>query len=78
MKELSPVQRREAILDALYMRRHDKVENLAREFDVSVRTIKNDIKLLMQTHPIYTMPGRYDSGIYVMDGYSTISTSVLL
>lgn len=29
MKELSTVQRREVILDALYMRLHDKVEKLA-------------------------------------------------
>ena len=67
-KLMSAQERRNAIAELLYQRRHDKAENLAHEFGVSVRTIKEDFRILMQTHPFYTMQGRYDGGIYVMDG----------
>lgn len=68
MKELSKDERREAILEALYRRRHDTISNLAHEFDVSVRTIKYDIEAIMRSHPIYTMQGKYGGGVYVSDG----------
>lgn len=39
-KSMTPSERREAILKVLCQRRQDKIDNLAFEFDVSVRTIK--------------------------------------
>ena len=41
-KSMTPSERREAILKVLCQRRQDKIDNLAFEFGVSVRTIKND------------------------------------
>lgn len=68
-KNMTPSERREAILNALCRRRQDTVENLAREFDVSIRTIKYDIEELTLAHPIETVRGRYGGGVRVADGY---------
>lgn len=48
-KNMTPSERREAILNVLCKRRQDTVENLAHEFGVSVRTIKYDIEELTLT-----------------------------
>lgn len=66
---MTPNERREAILKTLLVRRHDTAENLAQEFDVSERTIRNDIVYLSCEHPIETRRGRYDGGIYVAEWY---------
>ena len=58
-----------AILSVLCQRRHEKIDNLAMEFGVSVRTIKNDIEELTLAHPIETVRGRYGGGVKVADGY---------
>lgn len=68
-KNMTASERREAIWDVLYQRREEKCENLAFEFGVSVRTIKNDILELSRTHQITTVRGRYGGGIKVLDGY---------
>ncbi len=68
-KNMTPSERREAILTALCQRRHDKVANLAYEFGVTERTIKSDIEELTLAHPIETIRGRYGGGIKVADGY---------
>lgn len=57
-------ERRNAILEVLCLRRFDTVENLAFEFDVSGRTIRNDILILSCEYPIYTAKGN-GGGIYV-------------
>ena len=57
-------ERRNAILEVLCQRRFDTVENLAFEFDVSGRTIRNDILILSCEYPIYTAKGN-GGGIYV-------------
>ena len=62
-------ERRQAILEALCERRHDKVENLAYEFRVSERTIRNDVLELSLSYPVYTVSGRYHSGVYIADDY---------
>ena len=62
-------ERRQAILEALCERRHDKVENLAYEFHVSERTIRNDVLELSLSYPVYTVSGRYHSGVYIADDY---------
>ena len=43
--------------------------NLAAEFGVSTRTIKNDIDILSLSYPIETIRGRYGGGVRVADGY---------
>ena len=68
-KSMTPSERREAILKVLCQRRQDTIENLAFEFDVSVRTIKYDIEELTLAHPIETVRGRYGGGVKVADGY---------
>ena len=62
-------ERRKAIMKLLCRRRHETIKNLAREFDVSTRTIRRDIDVLSISEPIYTQAGRYGGGVYVMDGY---------
>ena len=58
-------ERLEAILSALLQRRKDKASNLANEFGVSERTIRNDILILMCSYPLEMKQGRYDGGIEV-------------
>ena len=62
-------ERREAILEVLCERRHEKIANLAFEFGVSARTIKNDILELSLSYPVYTETGRYHGGVYIADDY---------
>ena len=62
-------ERRQAILEALCRRRHDKIDNLAYEFQVSERTIRNDVLMLSLSYPVYTVSGRYHSGVYIADDY---------
>lgn len=50
-------ERRNAILEVLCLRRFDTVENLAFEFGVSGRTIRNDVLILSCEYPIYTAKG---------------------
>lgn len=69
MKKLTPSERRNEILNILCKRRFEKIENLADEFGVSVRTIKYDIEELTLAHPLETVRGRYGGGVKVTDGY---------
>ena len=52
---MRPNERRAAIFDALCIRRHDTVENLASEFGVSEKTIRRDIEELSCSYPIETV-----------------------
>lgn len=63
-------ERRHEIMKALYRRKHDIVSNLAFEFGVSEKTIRRDIHVLSLTNPIYTQPGRYGGGVFVIEGCS--------
>ena len=49
--------------------RHATMTELAVKFGVSVRTIKRDIDELGYLIPIKTKFGRYEGGVYVMEGY---------
>ena len=60
--------RRLEILDVLCQRRHEIMSNLANEFNVSRKTIQNDILELSIYFPIYTKPGTC-GGVFVSDGY---------
>ena len=62
-------ERRQAILEALSIRRQETVGNLAFEFGVSERTIMSDLVKLECSAPIYTVQGRYGGGIRVADGW---------
>ena len=56
---MTAAERRQAILEVLTAHREDKMENLAHEFGVSVRTIERDIAVLTLSNPISAYPGRY-------------------
>ena len=60
--------RRMQILEVLCERRHESVGNLAFEFGVTTRTIKNDLLVLSCSYPIYTTQGN-GGGVHVVDGY---------
>ena len=66
---MTALERRQAILEVLCERRHEKVANMAFEFNVTTRTIKNDILELSLSYPIYTSTGRYRSGVYIAEDY---------
>lgn len=62
-------ERRDEIKRLLFLRRHETIDNLAKELNVSPRTIRRDIETLCLTEAIYTIPGRYTGGVYVSDGF---------
>ena len=57
-------ERRNAILEDLCMRRFERINNLAFQYGVTERTIRNDIMILSLEYPIYTVQGN-GGGIYV-------------
>ena len=65
---MTALDRREAILDALCVRRHDQVKSLAAEFGVSERTIRNDLLVLGCSYPIETTRGN-GGGVKIADWY---------
>lgn len=66
----SAMDRRQALLDILMIRRHETVPNLMQELGVSRCTILRDIAILTRSHPIETVQGK-GGGVYVADGYYT-------
>ena len=67
---MGTAERRREIMKILCRRQHETMQNLAAEFGVSTRTIQRDIETLSISEPIYTQPGKYAGGVYVVDGYS--------
>lgn len=65
---MSASERRMEILEVLCQRRHDTIENLMFEFNVSDSTMRRDIQALMLSYPIYTTQGN-GGGVHVVDGY---------
>lgn len=61
-EQVSPNERQEAIWHVLCVRRRDTAENLAHEFDVTIRTIYRDIQMLTLTYPIESIRGRHGGG----------------
>lgn len=61
-------ERRNAILEDLCMRRFEKVSNLAFQYGVTERTIRNDILILSLEYPIYTAKGN-GGGVYVDENF---------
>ena len=60
--------RRAEIISILMVRRRITAKELAEEFNVTVRTIQNDIQALSLGFPIYTKQGG-DGGIFVGENY---------
>lgn len=67
--QLSPSERQSAIMDILRRERHTTTARLSTEFDVTERTIRNDITALSLTLPILTVRGRYGGGIKLADWF---------
>jgi len=64
----SALDRRQALLEIMCERRHDKIDNHAFEMGVERRTIRRDIELLSISYPIYTTKGT-GGGVHIVDGY---------
>ena len=62
-------ERRQEIMETLCHRWQETMANLAFEFGVSVRTIRNDIDTLSLSYPLETVRGRYGGGVKVMNGF---------
>ncbi len=73
---MGPADRRQKLLRALCLRRHDTYDHLAREFHVSERTIRYGITDLMRSYPIETVQGR-GGGVKVGDGFYLYQTKRL-
>lgn len=67
---METAERRTALLKLLCRRRYETTKNLAMEFGVSERTIRRDIETLSLRESIYTKPGRFGGGVYVVEGYN--------
>ena len=74
---MKTAERRKKLLRLLDIRRRDKIDNLAFELEVSNRTIKNDIATLSLSYPIYTVCGRYNSGVFVDENFHYSERSYL-
>ena len=68
VRELTPSERRSAILNILCRNRHETATSLASLFGVSERTIRNDLVALSCTYPIDTIRGRY-GGIQIANWF---------
>lgn len=64
-------ERRIEIIKYLCRKRHATMEEIAKEFGVSVRTVKRDIDYLsgVMMIPIYCQSGKYEGGVYIDDDY---------
>ena len=60
--------RRIEILNILVVRRRTTAKELAEEFGVTDRTIRNDIQALSLGFPVYTQQGG-DGGIFIKEDY---------
>lgn len=70
---MNPTERRSAIFTAICWRRFDSFVNLAREFQVSERTIQRDVILLTLSYPLETVRGRR-GGVKLADWFHPADT----
>lgn len=66
---MGTAERRMEIMRLLCSKRHVTMPFLAERFSVSVRTIKRDIDELGCIIPLEIKMGRYEGGVYVMNGF---------
>lgn len=64
-------ERRIETIKYLCRKRHATMEEISKEFGVSVRTVKRDIDYLsgVMMIPIYCQSGKYEGGVYIDDDY---------
>lgn len=63
-------ERRKAIWRSLCCTKYDTVANLAKKFDVSIRTIYYDVQALSLSYPIEAVRGRHCGGIKIPEWYN--------
>lgn len=66
---MKTIERRMSIIQYLCYARYSKLEELARIYNVSIRTIQRDILEIGPFIPLDPRSGRYDGGIYVVNEY---------
>lgn len=66
---MNQAERQQQIINVLLNRGNETVENLSFEFQVSRRTILNDLEILSLTYPIETKRGRYGGGVSLANWY---------
>ena len=66
---LNTNERRERLIRILMLRGRAPVKELARELEVSERTVMRDIDLLSTSRPIFALPGK-GGGVFLIDTYS--------
>lgn len=69
MRNLRATERRHALLELICERRQEKMNTLAFELGVCVKTIYRDVQELSISYPIYTIAGSHDGGVFVADDY---------
>ncbi len=72
---MSATDRRMEIVSILVVSGHITSRELAQEFGVCVRTIRNDITVLSYGYPIYTKPGA-GGGVFIMDSYKPYNNTL--
>ena len=72
---MNAAHRRTEIINQLIVKRHITAGELAREFDVSIRTIQYDIQALSPVYPIYTKQGE-NGGIFIRDDYQPYTNTL--
>ena len=65
---MNTTSRRMEIINILLVRRRTTARELAEEFGVTTRTIRNDIQALSPGFPVYTQQGG-DGGIFIEEDY---------
>ena len=64
----SAVDRRQRIIELLHIRRHEKVDNFAFEFQVCRRTIERDLQVLACSYPLNAKKGK-GGCVYIEEGF---------
>ena len=72
---MTATYRRMEIVSILVVNGHVTTKELAQEFGVCMRTIRNDIIALSYGYPIYTKPGA-GGGIFIMEGYKPYNNTL--
>ncbi len=73
---MSPQERRQEITVLLTEKGQVTMQWLADHFDVSIRTIHNDVTELTRTLPIQTIRGRHGGGVSFEPWYTPIRTKL--
>ena len=74
---MTAADRRMENISILVVSGHITVRELAQEFDVSRRTILNDIVALSYGYPIYTKQGA-GGGVFIMDSYKPYNNTLTI